>query len=198
MTLILSQWNRKVGAHPSSTRTVGASRLASSLASALALAIAGCAVHTQHDFVFLGPWSRGRQEACGDGECIYGPVHFGPCRSAKCEPPRVGPPDAVLQDGDQVDESYIPPGAAAHSPPPSVHTRFHPVPTRPIFSKPTPPAAPQTSPMIESLPREYNSTPRLRSVPRPHLDPEELQEKKQEAEDADREEKTPLPRDFNP
>jgi hypothetical protein len=35
-------------------------------------------------------------------------------------------------------------------------------------------------------------------VPRPQLDPEELEEQKQRAKDADREENAPLPRDFNP
>lgn len=74
-------------------------------------------------------------------------------------------------------------------PPPSVHNRFHPVPTHPVFSNPPPPAGPQLPPQqqsrdrtIEGLPHEYSSTPRLRSVPRPQLDPEELQDEKRKAE----------------
>lgn len=70
------------------------------------------------------------------------------------------------------------PGQQA-GPPPAVHNRFHPVPTRPVFSNPQPP---RDRTMIEALPHEYSSTPRLRSVPRPQLDPEELKEEKQKAE----------------
>jgi hypothetical protein len=104
----------------------------------------------------------------------------------------------VLQDGDQVAESYIPPNAVArHCPPPSVHTRFHPVPTRPVLGNPNPktlagqPAAPR--PELEQLPHEYDSTPRLRAAPRPRLDWDDLQEEKKKAKDAEAEEDRPLP-----
>jgi hypothetical protein len=82
-----------------------------------------------------------------------------------------------------------------HAPPPAVHSRFHPVPTRPVFGGVEPAKPRQT---IEALPHEFDSTPRVRSVPRPRLDPEDLKEQKQRAKDAEREEEAPLPRDFSP
>lgn len=188
-------------------QTTGRGRLSWQLVSVLSLATVGCALHTQHDFEFLGPWAKRRQQVCGDGEPMRPWLQNGQCRCGHCEPPRVGPPDAVLQDGDQFDESYIPPGVSAQQPPPSVHTRFHPVPTRPVFSRPAPPrsqgqstgpAAGPVRPLIESLPHEYGSTPRLRSTPRPQLDPEEAQEAKQREKDVEREEAAPLQRSYQP
>ncbi len=116
------------------------------------------------------------------------------CRLRRFMPqPNAGPPDAVLQTGAQFDESYIPRAAVArHCPPPSVHTRFHPVPTHPVFGGP-PGQDARPRPEMEQLPREYNSTPRRESTPKPHYDWDEHLEREKKLKDAEQKEERPLP-----
>ena len=81
------------------------------------------------------------------------------------------------------------PAGRQPGPPEAVHNRFHPVPTQPVFGNPTV----KRDRTIEALPHEYSSTPRLRSVPRPEVDAEELKEEKEKAEKGDRKEEEWMP-----
>ena len=172
---------------------------------ALTLGCAGCAVHTERGFILFGDWSIGWAHVKDKSQIS----RAGAIRGRRCRPGC----DAACNEmtttdptnGGMVETQPTSPedGALAeqhagrrgsHGPPPAVHNRFHPVPTRPVFGNPTI----TNRPSIESLPREYSSTPRLRSVPRPQLDPEELKEEKQKARDGDRDEQAPLIRDFSP
>ena len=161
----------------------------------LMLLSAGCSIHTQNGLVFFGDWSFGvtrsadKHHACRAGRCPG--CH---CQNHQCR-------DGYEVDGETIEVSTGGSGSVAQGeptpayagrqpgPPQAVHNRFHPVPTKPVFGNPNA----NRDRTIEALPHEYSSTPRLRSVPRPQVDPEELKEEKEKAEKGDRKEEEWIP-----
>jgi hypothetical protein len=147
----------------------------------------GCSIHTQNGLVFFGDWSlgvthstekcracrAGRCHGCGCSDCMNGGEQGG----------------EMTEDSSGAIAAPQEPTPAQGNPPQAVHNRFHPVPTRPVFGNPTP----NRDTTIEALPHEYSSTPRLRSVPRPQVDPEELKEEKEKAKEGDRKEQQWIP-----
>ncbi len=173
-------------------------------AALLLLLAAGCSVQTQKGFVLFGNWSIGwtrnitRTQRCPGADCTSS------CGdpAGGCNTPAGGCNEATANNGDgqcEIAMATPPEPRGCHlrqpGPPLSVHNRFHPVPTRPVFG--TAPVASNRK-GLETLPREYESTPRIKSELRPELDPEELKDAKEKAQKADEDEERQLLRNIAP
>jgi hypothetical protein len=144
-------------------------RLASPAVAVFALACGGCAMHTERGFVIFGDWSIGARRTTDKCGCGAGRVHAGRCRGESGSCGQCGDETTAPENvpAPQPAENGPPPERPAHAarqkPPASVHGRFHPVPTRPVFGGPVLMSDPAMEP-----PGAYSARPsRMRATPSP-------------------------------